>query len=234
MARSKIMNISYGWNCVGFTICGVLSLATLSGIGADDSIEQNNWGYSVAVAVCTGFWVILAIPWFIWQKRRPGPPLPKGDNYFTFGFKQTFFAAKQVWKLKQTFLYLVAFFMLADGVSTTLTLVAIAQTQIVQFSATQNTYLIIVQGGSSIVGVFGGYYVQRIFKLRTKTMLQASNFGCLITALWGMIGIWTAKLGYHKLWEFWFFNVWTVPTPPPIRIQESTPFAVYGAVTRYS
>jgi MFS-type transporter involved in bile tolerance (Atg22 family) len=116
------------------------------------------------------------------------------------------FAAKQTWTLKQTFFYLVAFFLLADGIGTTITLVMIAQTQVVEFSATQNTYLIMVQGGSAAVGVFGAYYIQRLFNLRTKTMLQATNFGCLLVALWGMIGIWTTKVGYHNLWEFWFFN----------------------------
>ena len=200
------MNISYVWNNVGFTVCGALSLAALAGIGANDSTQQNNWGYSVSVAVCTGFWIILAIPWFLWEKKRPGPKLPKGDNYLTFGLKQTWFAAKQVWTLKQTFFYLVAFFLLADGINTTITLISIAQTQVVQFSATENTYLIMVQGGSAAVGVFGAYYVQRIFNLRTKTMLQATNFGCLLVALWGMIGIWTTKVGYHNLWEFWLFN----------------------------
>ncbi|KAF2178036.1 hypothetical protein K469DRAFT_754767 [Zopfia rhizophila CBS 207.26] len=206
MARSKVMNISYGWNNVGFTICGALSLAALAGLHANDSTEQNNWGYSVSVAVCTGFWIVLAIPWFLWEKKRAGPPLPKGDNYFTFGFKQTWFAAKQVWTLKQTFFYLVAFFLLADGIATTITLVAIAQTAVVEFSATQNTYLIMVQGGSAATGVFGAYYLQRFFKFRTKTMLQATNIGCTLVALWGMIGIWTTKVGYHNLWEFWFFN----------------------------
>lgn len=206
MARSKVMNMSYGWNNVGFTICGALSLGALAGVGANDSTAQNNWGYSVSVAVCTGFWIVLAIPWFLWEKKRPGPPLPPGDNYLTFGFKQTWFAAKQVWTLKQTFFYLVAFFLLADGIGTTITLVAIAQTQVVNFSATQNTYLIMVQGGSCVVGVFGAYYIQRLFNLRTKTMLQTTNVGCVLVALWGMIGIWTTKIGYHNLWEFWLFN----------------------------
>jgi MFS-type transporter involved in bile tolerance (Atg22 family) len=200
------MNMSYGWNNIGFTICGALSLATLAGIGANDSTAQNNLGYSVSVAVCTGFWIVLAIPWFLFEKKRPGPELPAGDNYLTFGFKQTWFAAKQAWTLKQTFLYLVMFFLLADGIGTTITLVTISQTQVVQFSATQNTYLIMVQGGSVAFFVFGGYYFQRRFNLRTKTMLQVTNFGCLLVALWGMLGIWTTKVGYHNLWEFWFFN----------------------------
>lgn len=206
MARSKIMNISYVWNNVGFTICGALSLGALAGIGANNSVAQNNWGYSVSVAVCTGFWVILAMPWFLWEKKRPGPKLPPGDNYLTFGFRHTWWTAKQAWTLKQTLFYLIAFFLLADGINTTITLIAISQTQVVLFSATQNTYLIMVQGGSAAVGVFGAYYIQRLFKIRTKSMLQATNFGCLLVALWGMIGIWTDKVGYHNLWEFWFFN----------------------------
>ncbi|KKY25515.1 putative autophagy protein [Phaeomoniella chlamydospora] len=206
MARSKVMNMSYGWNNVGFTTCGALSLAALAGLHADDSTAANNWGYSVAVAVCTGFWIIFAIPWFLWEKKRPGPEIPKGDNYVTFGFKQTWFAAKQAWTLKQTLFYLIAFFLLADGINTTITLISIAQTSVVNFSATENTYLIMVQGGSATVGVFGAYYIQRLFNLRTKTMLQVTNIGSVLVAVWGVIGIWTTKVGYHNLWEFWFYN----------------------------
>ncbi len=206
MARSRIMNISYAWNNVGFSICGALALAALAGIGANNSTAQNNWGYSVTVALCTGFWIVLAIPWFLWEKRRPGPKVPPGESYLTLGFKQTWFAAKQAWTLKQTLFYLIAFFLLADGIGTTLALIAIAQTQAVEFSATSNTYFIIVQGASVTIGCFGTYYIQKRFNLRTKTMLQATNFGCLLVALWGMIGIWTNKVGYHNPWEFWFYS----------------------------
>lgn len=205
MARSKIMNVSWIWNNVGFCICCALSLGALFGVHADDSAEQNNWGYSISVALCTGFWIVLAIPWFLWEKKRPGPKIPRGDSYLTFGFKQTWFTMKQAWKLKQTFYYLVAFFLLADGIGTTTSMVAIAQTQTVLFSATQNTYLLLVQGGSAIVGVTIVHSIQQRFKIRTKTMLQVSNFGSLLLPLWGMVGIWSTKFGFHNLWEFWLY-----------------------------
>lgn len=64
--RSRIMNISWAWNNIGFIICCLLSLATLFGLHAEDSTAANNWGYSVSLAVCTGFWVLAAIPWFLW------------------------------------------------------------------------------------------------------------------------------------------------------------------------
>lgn len=206
LARSKVMNHSYGWNNCGFTLCCALSLAALLGLHADASTAANNWGYSVAVAVCTGWWILLAIPWFLYEKRRPGPPLPSGDNYLTFGFRQAWFAGREAWHLRQTFAYLVVYFLLADGINTTVTLVAIAQTQAVQFSAVQNTYLIMVQGASAMAGVFGAYYVQAYFGLRTKTLLQVCNVGCVLLAVWGMVGIWTDKFGYHNLWEFWAFS----------------------------
>lgn len=206
LTRSRVMNHSYGWNNLGFTVCCALSLAALFGLHADESAAANNWGYSVAVAVCTGWWILLAIPWFFYEKRRPGPSLPPGDSYLTFGFRQAWFAAREAWHLRQAFAYLAAYFLLADGINTTLTLVAIAQTQAVQFSAVQNTYLIAVQGASAMAGVFGAYYVQVLFGLRTKTMLQVCNVGCVSLAAWGMVGIWTDTVGYHNLWEFWALN----------------------------
>lgn len=205
--RSRIVNISWAYNNIGFLICCALSLAALFGLHAEDSVANNNWGYSVALAVCTGIWILLAIPWFIFEKKRPGPPIPKGDSILTFGFKQTIFAAKQAWQLKQTSLYLIAFFLLADGVGTSLTLISIAQSQAIAFSATKNTYFLFVQGTSALLCVYLFYYAQVYFKLKTKTMLQISNFFCVLYPLWGMIGIWTDKFGFHNVWEFWLIAV---------------------------
>lgn len=36
-------------------------------------------------------------------------------------------------------------------------------------------------------------------------MLQWANTICVLVALWGMIGIWTTKVGYHNVWEFWLY-----------------------------
>ncbi|RAL68784.1 hypothetical protein DID88_007475 [Monilinia fructigena] len=124
----------------------------------------------------------------------------------TFGFKQTYFAGKQVWKLKQTFFYLIAFFLLADGVATLLTLVSIAQTQVVEFSATDNTYLIMVQGGSTTVGVFGAYYLQEKFRIRTKTMLQFCKLWLCTYCSLGNDRYLDDEIRISHEWEFWLFQ----------------------------
>ena len=59
----------------------------------------------------------------IFQQHRPGPPLPKGESYLTIGWKQIWLAIKQYKKLPYTFIYLFAFFLLADvGLSLILSL----------------------------------------------------------------------------------------------------------------
>lgn len=62
--------------------------------------------------------------------------------------------------MKQTVAYVVAFFLLCDDVKTTMTLVNIAQSQAVAFSATGNNYLLMVSSSSSTISDFEAYYVQ--------------------------------------------------------------------------
>lgn len=64
-------------------------------------------------------WVVLGVWWFLFQQKRPGPKIPKGSSYATIGFKQIWLAIREVRALPQTFLYFVAYFLLADGLNTT-------------------------------------------------------------------------------------------------------------------
>ena len=34
-----------------------------------------------------------------------------------------------------------------------------------------------------------------------------TNVVTILIPLWGMIGIWTDKFGFHNVWEFWAYNV---------------------------
>ncbi|CAG8016248.1 unnamed protein product [Penicillium olsonii] len=152
-------------------------------------------------------WVVLGIWWFIFQQKRPGPKIPKGSSYATIGFKQIWLAIREIRSLSQTFLYFLAYFLLADGLNTTGTLVTIIQNDAVSFSFLQITYLGITQAACSITSTFGFWYIQRYFKFKTKTMFLFTNFFSVLIPLWGMLGLWTKRIGYHNQWEFFFYNV---------------------------
>jgi MFS-type transporter involved in bile tolerance (Atg22 family) len=78
------------------------------GLRVNESEERNNWGLSVLIAFATGVWLLLAIPWFALEKRRPGQD--PGMNIVVAGFWQLYRAVTQIWQLKQSFFYLIGEF----------------------------------------------------------------------------------------------------------------------------
>ena len=110
MKRNEIVNM-------GLYVCGAgqlplvaIGIGILYGLHANASVANNNWALSVIVAWTSTYWLILATPWFVLEKRRPGQPLPPGKNYLTAGLWQIYRAAIQIWSLKQSLAYLIGMF----------------------------------------------------------------------------------------------------------------------------
>ncbi|KAJ5643929.1 uncharacterized protein N7484_006436 [Penicillium longicatenatum] len=201
LERNHISNISTAHSNIGYFLTLVLNLSVLL------PMQNNQYSNNLALCLTNSYWVVLGIWWFLFQQKRPGPRVPKGSNYATIGFKQIWLAMREIRALPQTFLYFVAYFLLADGLNTTGTLVSIIQNDYVSFSFLQITYLGITQAVCSITSTFGFWYIQRYFKLKTKTMFMITNFFSVFIPFWGMLGLWTSRIGYHHRWEFYFYNV---------------------------
>ncbi|KAJ3570467.1 hypothetical protein NP233_g4387 [Leucocoprinus birnbaumii] len=203
LEKNKISNISTAHSNIGYIVVLCLNLALLLPKPISLNPKVNNY----CLVLINGWWVIAGIWWFIFQQPRPGPPLPKGESYLTIGWKQLWLAAKQYKKLPYTFIYLFSFFLLADGLNTTGTLVSICQNDKFEFSFLQNTYLGLAQALTSTASTFGFWYIQRYWKISTKKMFVITNVFTILIPFWGMLGIWTEKIGFHNVWEFWAYNV---------------------------
>ncbi|KAF9534657.1 MFS general substrate transporter [Crepidotus variabilis] len=201
MEKNRISNISTAHSNIGYIVVLCLNLTIL--LPLKDNPMVNNY----VMVLVNSYWVMTGIWWFIFQEPRPGPPLPKGERYLTIGWKQIWAACKQYKRLPHTFIYLFAFFLLADGLNTTGTLVSICQNDKFEFSFLQNTYLGLSQAITSTISTFGFWYIQRWLKIPTKKMFVITNVVTIMIPLWGMIGIWTGKLGFHNVWEFWAYNI---------------------------
>jgi len=149
----------------------------------------------------------VAIPWFAIEKKRPGQPLPPNMNFVSVGLWQLYRAAKQVWQLKQSFLYLIGYFLLGDSLNTTVTVIATLQNTIVAYSTLELTYLLLVGIFAQGVGIGVFWTVQKRYGLSTKTMFNVVMIGIVVLDGWGMVGIWTQKFGFHHLWEVWVYQV---------------------------
>ncbi|EAU35175.1 conserved hypothetical protein [Aspergillus terreus NIH2624] len=201
LERNHISNVSTAHSNIGYLLTLVLNLSVLL------PLQGNNYANNLALCLTNSYWVVLGIWWFIFQQKRPGPDVPKGSNYATIGFKQIWMALREVRALPQTFLYFLAYFLLADGLNTTGSLVGIIQNDNISFSFLNLTYLNIVQAACSIASTFGFWYIQNYFKIRTKRMFLVTNFFSVFIPFWGMLGLWTKRVGYHNRWEFYFYNI---------------------------
>lgn len=94
------------------------------------------------------------------------------------------------------------------------TLVSIIQNNAVSFSFLQITYLGITQSVCSIASTFGFWYFQKYFKIRTKSMFLFTNFFSAFIPFWGMIGLWTNRIGYHH--RVSIYSVQMFPAYKPI------------------
>lgn len=106
LERSRLANVSFYVQSVAEIFILAIIVGIMFGLRVDDSEQNNNWGLSVLVAFATGVWLLVSLPWFFLEKRRPGQD-PGDENIIIAGLKQLRHALMQVWKLKQSLLYLL-------------------------------------------------------------------------------------------------------------------------------
>ncbi|EIM91364.1 MFS general substrate transporter [Stereum hirsutum FP-91666 SS1] len=207
MARNRVSNISFTVCSAGEIIILAVMVGIIKGLKADQSTENNTKAFSVLIAFSGAVWLLCAIPWFIWEKRRPGLALPPHTSLLTIGFKQTYIALRECMRLKQTFLYLIFYFLMGDVLNTTVTVIGTLQNSIVSYSTLQLTLLLLVGIVTQGLGIYAFWLVQKKYQIPTKTMLLFNVFWILILTIWGLIGVHTDKFGFKHVWEIWLYQV---------------------------
>lgn len=229
LERSKLSNISLMFSAVGSMLCILISLGICYAMGTA-TVAENTRVYSVIIGFFGVIWVISSIPWFWFEQHRPGQRLPDNTGWMTVGPKQVWEAAKNLPQLKQTFLYLAGYFLIADVYNTSGTVVNILQNEAISFDSITFCGLFTLVYGLEFVCIMINQEIQRRFQIQPKWMFFAAACGIVFTNLWGkpfqrsshslvdcfvstrltsatgLIGIWTDKIGYHHVWEFWFYQ----------------------------
>ncbi|KAL9578992.1 MAG: hypothetical protein Q9212_005362 [Teloschistes hypoglaucus] len=233
MQRSRLANMAFYIQSCGEIVILAVIVGVLFGVNVRASEANNNWGLSVLIAFATGVWFLLALPWFVLEKRRPGQPIPPNMSMYgiavTAGFWQLYRAITQIWRLKQSLLYLIGYFLLGDSLNTTVTVIATLQNEIVAYDTLELTYLLLVGIAAQAVGIYSFWWIQQRFAYGTKTMFTAVMVGIILLDGWGMIGIWTQNFGFHHVWEVWlyqtFYGLFVCPwySYSQIMISEVTP-----------
>jgi Vacuole effluxer Atg22 like len=83
----------------------------------------------------------------------------------------------------------------------TVTVISTVQNQLVSFSTTKLNLLLIVGIAAQGIGIYSFWLIQKRFKLSTLTMFKAVVVFLIILELWGFVGIFQLKFGFHNEWE---------------------------------
>jgi len=109
MQRNRISNVAFIAQSAGEIVILAILVGVLFALDVNASQANNAWGLSVLIAYCTAWWMILAMPWFVLEKRRPGQKIPAGLNILTVLPWTLWRAIIQIWELKQTLLFLIGY-----------------------------------------------------------------------------------------------------------------------------
>lgn len=98
------------------------------------------------------------------------------------------------------------YFLLGDSLNTTVTVIGTLQNAVVTYNTLELTYLLLVGIAAQAVGIYSFWFIQKKYRLSTKTMFNVVACGIILLDGWGMIGIWTHSFGFHHVWEFWVYQ----------------------------
>ncbi|CAF9918060.1 MAG: hypothetical protein ALECFALPRED_000512 [Alectoria fallacina] len=184
MKRNEICNTGLYISGMGEIPLVAIGIGILYGVHSNQSTANNNWGLSVLIAWSSTFWLVLAIPWFVLEKRRPGQPLPPGKTIVTAGLWQIYRAAVHIWRLKQSLAYLIGTF------------------------TPENFRDVVAQ----TIGIYVFMHAQCRWSLSTKTMLNAVAVSIIALDVYGMLGVWTQAISEvtPRGKEFLFFSLFNI------------------------
>ncbi|KAK5114386.1 hypothetical protein LTR85_010208 [Meristemomyces frigidus] len=164
------------------------------------------------------FWALLTIPGALWLRNRPGPPLrvaapwsrrlPAVFQYLTFAWSSVWKTVTTAAKLRQTWVFLIAWFLLSDAIATVSgTAILFARTEL-HMGTIPIVLLSITATTSGIAGAFSWPRISKIFNLETKTTIIACILMMEVIPLYGLLGFvpfikaWGVG-GLQQIWEIY-------------------------------
>lgn len=169
--------------------------------------EDVSLALRISVFICGVWWIALTIFPMLWIKKRPGPPLPQGKNYITASLSNVWHTLKAIKKLKNTFVFLVAYFIFSDAYTTISYVGILFAKNDMNASSFVLIILLVEVPLLALVGNFFFLYIKGLFHLDTKTIISINLTFLLFLPTYAFIGfIPSAPFGMKYIWELYLFG----------------------------
>ncbi|KAJ1957656.1 Autophagy protein 22 [Dispira parvispora] len=169
--------------------------------------QQTTYSMLIACGLSGIWWLVFTlVPW-LWLRRRPGPPLPAGENYLFYSFKQVGSTFLQVRHLSNTFLFLLAWFFLSDGYSTIVSVSILFVKNNLKATNMQLIAAAFIVPFSSIVGNYIFLFIQRRCRMSTRNMIILIGILYIALPVYGILGFFT-PIGLRHIPEIYAVAVY--------------------------
>ncbi|KAF9306945.1 Autophagy protein 22 [Mortierella antarctica] len=201
-AEEQVTNDLAAW-CAGAANVGSMVVQLIC-IGISLSMNNSYLSLQIAIAFTGVWWLMWTLAVMPWLDARPGPPLPKGQNWIAFSWRKNFKTFKSMRKLPQITRFIFAWFILSDGVNTVTALLYVITYQELKFSHTKSLVMTICISAGAFVGAYLFLWIRKLWALSTKFMVMLTlGLYALLTAYFVIPGYFTTSFGLQHEWEAW-------------------------------
>ncbi|KAG0087591.1 Autophagy protein 22 [Podila epicladia] len=152
--EEQVTNDLAAW-CAGAANVGSMVVQLIC-IGISLGMNNSYLSLQIAIAFTGVWWLMWTLAVMPWLDARPGPPLPKGQNWIAFSWRKNYKTFKSMRKLPQITRFIFAWFILSDGVNTVTALLYVMMAELCP-AGDENEWFSLFQladKGSSWIGPF--------------------------------------------------------------------------------
>ena len=206
---NELSTHAFAISYTGGVIVMAILCAVIFGTGSNSTYLLQMFVAGVGV-----WWLVFALGFTMpCLKSRPGPPLPKNErSYFLFSWKKNFNTFRHAAQLKQTFLFLMSWFVYADGYSTIATVAVLFGKSSLNMTSLQ---LAVIAGATPLLAVMGNYFFLFVFhrwlKFSTKSIVMILLVLMVLIPIYGLLGFFipdSVPLGVKTVEEMYIVGLY--------------------------
>ncbi|GJJ79115.1 MFS transporter, UMF1 family [Entomortierella parvispora] len=172
-------------------------------------MKESSLSLEIATAVTGVWWLMWMLIVAPWLDARPGPPMPKEKNWIVYSWKKTYNTLLSFKTLPEIFKFMVAWFILSDGIGTVLAIIMVILYRELGFTHVQSLLVSVVISVMACIGAYLFMYIRRYFQWTTKVMIVLTlSFYAILVSYLVLAPYFTKSFGLRHPWEGWFCTVY--------------------------
>ncbi|KAF9199190.1 Autophagy protein 22 [Haplosporangium sp. Z 27] len=144
-------------------------------IGISLGLHESALSLQIAIAFTGVWWLVWMFIVSPWLDPRPNDPLPKGTNWVLHSWKKTYSTVTSFRKLPEIFKFMVAWFILSDGVNTIPAIHFIILYRELAFTHVHSLIISVLLAAMATIGAYVFLRIRRLGPLVTGLIHTATN-----------------------------------------------------------